>query len=332
MKHFVYRITILNNTDERKYYVGKHSGSLDDFENKKYFTSSKIVCPLLKNPETKFKVKIVKTFKTSKEALNFESKYHNRVNVNINLKFFNLQNQTLVHKSTWGDRTNLVTVLNKENGLKLNVSSKEFKKNKDKYISLSSNKVICIDVKTGKKLQVTREEFISNPDFIGIAKGLINVIDIRTGVRTRKTRKEIEENGFYEVFGGLKGKVSAFNIETGEKLILTKEEFDKNRHIYKGIQAKKGHIYKECPICSTFVQHANMNNHLRRHENSQIWVTDKNNFQSYKVKEKDFYLKYKDDYYLIEKNRDNTYGFFKGEKKNIRRIGYLNKKYNITLS
>ena len=62
----------------------------------------------------------------------------------------------------------------------LNVSSKEFKKNKDKYFSLSSNKVICIDVKTGKKLQVTREKFISNPDFVGIAKGiLLKRIEIR---------------------------------------------------------------------------------------------------------------------------------------------------------
>ena len=331
MDHFVYRITILNNTDERKYYVGKRSGSVNDFENKKYFTNSKTVRQLLKNSETKFKVKIVKTFQTSKEALCFESKYHNRVNANVNSKFFNLQNQSLVHKSTWGDRTNLVTVLNKENGVRLNVSSEEYKKNKEKYTSLSTNKVICIDEKTGKKLQVTREEFISNSDLVGVAKGLINVIDTRTGERTRKTRKEIEENDFYEEISP-KGKVSVYNIETGENLSITKEEFNKNRHIYKGIQAKKGHSYEECPICSAFIQHANINNHLRRHENNEIWITDKNNFQSYKVKDKDFYLKYKDDYYIIEKNKDKTYGFFKGEKKNIRRIGYLNKKFNITLS
>ena len=49
MDHFVYRITILNNTDERKYYVGKRSGSVNDFENKKYFTKSKTVRQLLKN-------------------------------------------------------------------------------------------------------------------------------------------------------------------------------------------------------------------------------------------------------------------------------------------
>ena len=80
------------------------------------------------------------------------------------------------------------------------------------------------------------------------------------------------------------------------------------------------------------IQRANIGNHLRGHENNKIWITDKNNFQSYKVKDKDFYLKYKDDYYIIEKNKDKTYGFFRGEKKNIRIIGRLNKMFNITLS
>lgn len=331
MDHFVYRITILNNTDERKYYVGKHSGSISDFENKKYFTSSKVVSQLLKNPETRYKVKIVKTFQTAKDALCFEGKYHSRVDVKTNLKFFNLQNQVTVFRSAGGDRTNLTTVLNKENGARLSVSTEEYKKNREKYTSIQANKVTCIDVKTGKKLQVTREEFISNSDLVGVAKGLINVIDTRTGERTRKTRKEIEGNDFYEMISP-KGKVVVYNTETGENLLITKEEFNKNRHIYKGIQAKKGHTYEECPVCSAIIQHANIGNHLRGHENNEIWITDKNNFQSYKVKDKDFYLKYKDDYYIVEKNKDKTYGFFKGEKKNIRIIGRLNKIFNITLS
>ena len=48
MKHFVYRITILNNIDERKYYVGKHSGSLDDFENKNILLALKLFVHYLK--------------------------------------------------------------------------------------------------------------------------------------------------------------------------------------------------------------------------------------------------------------------------------------------
>ena len=113
MDHFVYRITILNKKDERKYYVGKHSGSVNDFKNKRYFTSSKVVSQLLRNSETKYKVKIVKTFQTSNDALRFEGKYHNRVDVKANLKFFNIQNKVAVFRSAGGDSRYLIIVLNK---------------------------------------------------------------------------------------------------------------------------------------------------------------------------------------------------------------------------
>ena len=35
-RHYVYRLTISLPNDPRKYYVGKHSGELEDFETGKY--------------------------------------------------------------------------------------------------------------------------------------------------------------------------------------------------------------------------------------------------------------------------------------------------------
>ena len=70
-RHYVYRLTISLPNDPRKYYVGKHSGDLDDFETGKYKTSSLLVNKIL-NEKVEFKSKIVKIFDTSKEALEFE--------------------------------------------------------------------------------------------------------------------------------------------------------------------------------------------------------------------------------------------------------------------
>ena len=108
-RHYVYRLTISLPNDPRKYYVGKHSGELDDFETGKYKTSSLLVKKIL-NEKVEFKSKIVKIFDTSKEALEFECKYHKRLDVENHEKFFNIQNQESPEKYKHADTTGLSVV------------------------------------------------------------------------------------------------------------------------------------------------------------------------------------------------------------------------------
>ena len=85
--HYVYRVTI-----DDKYYIGKRSGLLNDLATGRYKTSSNLVHEKLQNGVTFSKIKILKIFSSSKDALEFERRILTRVNANTNPKFLNQSN------------------------------------------------------------------------------------------------------------------------------------------------------------------------------------------------------------------------------------------------
>ena len=85
--HYVYRVTI-----DEHYYIGKHTGLLNDLHRGAYATSSKLVLEKLQNGMTFSKIKILQVFSSSKEALAFESRILVRVNAKRNPKFLNQSN------------------------------------------------------------------------------------------------------------------------------------------------------------------------------------------------------------------------------------------------
>lgn len=85
--HYVYRVVI-----DRYYYIGKRTGFLNDLITGRYKTSSKLVREKLKNGYHFSKIKILKVFSTSEEALEFENRILTRVNASTNPKFLNQQN------------------------------------------------------------------------------------------------------------------------------------------------------------------------------------------------------------------------------------------------
>ena len=82
--HYVYRVTI-----DEKYYIGKRTGRLDDLRTGHYKTSSNLVHEKLRNGVTFSKIKILKIFSSSKDALEFESRILTRVSAKTNPKFLN---------------------------------------------------------------------------------------------------------------------------------------------------------------------------------------------------------------------------------------------------
>lgn len=82
--HYVYRVTI-----DEKYYIGKRSGFLNDLHTGAYTTSSKLVHEKLQNGHHFSKIKILRVFSTSEEALEFEKRILLRVNAKRNPKFLN---------------------------------------------------------------------------------------------------------------------------------------------------------------------------------------------------------------------------------------------------
>ena len=186
--HFVYRITYKQPFDKRKYYVGKHSGKLDDFETGKYKTS----CKKLRNifNLNDFEVKIVKIFDDTLKALHYEAKYHQRLNVQDHPLFFNEQNQTVCSGC---DRTERVTVIFKNTGEKMTISSKTYKDHQDLYESLSLNKVVCKD-KEGNTFFMDKELFDKNNNLVGINKNVVHVIDKETNKKITVTTDDFKNN------------------------------------------------------------------------------------------------------------------------------------------
>ena len=105
MKHYVYRIT---NTKLNKHYYGTRTSKKNTPEEdlgKYYFSSAsnkEFIKDQKENSEN-YKYKIIKKFRTRKEAIELEIKLHNKFNVGINESFYNRSKQT----SKRFDRTGL---------------------------------------------------------------------------------------------------------------------------------------------------------------------------------------------------------------------------------
>ena len=97
MFHYVYRIT---NIIENKHYYGKRSCNTlpkNDL-GVKYFSSSHdklFIIDQKQNPQN-YKYKIIRFFATSKDAVAFEIRLHNKFDVGINESFYNKSKQTSV--------------------------------------------------------------------------------------------------------------------------------------------------------------------------------------------------------------------------------------------
>lgn len=106
MNHYVYRIT---NKVTKLHYYGKRSCACDPRLDLgvKYFSSSRdraFISDQKINTDN-YKYKIIKKFNTSKEALEYEIKLHDKFNVGKNPKFYNKAKQTALKFSTTGKVT-----------------------------------------------------------------------------------------------------------------------------------------------------------------------------------------------------------------------------------
>lgn len=177
------------------FYIGSRKSSYKDliYDFWKYGTSSSKKKEILNNKEN-FKVKILKTFKTYKEALKFESLLHKKYNVKENKKYFNKSNalefsfdsnKTISCYDTISKKniriredifynnlnryktfsTGKVTVRFKEGTEFFNITVEEYKANKDLYITSSGNGVLCRHRGTDENYFKLPKEFYNKIEF-----------------------------------------------------------------------------------------------------------------------------------------------------------------------
>ena len=162
---------------------------------------------------------------------------------------------------SWEERV-LTKIMNRRDGMWLNrraTSGKWFtrpghcagipksEEHRAKIRAAGAGKVNAIDVKTGKRVRVSKQEFHENPDLVGTATGRIRSAEqrkqmsdahkgkkipdetrmkISVSLKGRDLGKIIPEEQRAKISDSLKGRVYAKNKITGEKVCVSREEFD----------------------------------------------------------------------------------------------------------
>lgn len=261
MFHYVYRLTAKEPVNGKKYYVGKHSGLLDDLNECRYKTSSREVSSIF--CKGAFNVKIVKIFESSKEAVKFESKYHKKLDVARHPLFFNNANQNYPLKNPF-DRTGLVTVYDKKEDKNRTITIEEFKCSQERFVTLNKGIVTCKNKITGEIIRVTREEFDSNPDLVGLNYGVVHT-KTKEGDRITVSKEFYRDNR--EVYSHYyRGLVSAFDKVNETFVKIPKEEFEgADRYIGANVKSGITKVKIPCEICGREIQKLNYTNHLLTH-------------------------------------------------------------------
>jgi hypothetical protein len=321
--HFVYRLTAKIPINGKIYYVGKHSGNLNDFETGAYKTSSDSVKPIFSLDL--FNVKIVKIFSSAKEAVAFESKYHSKVNAKMHPLFFNNANQSYPYNGNGFDRSGITTVIDKETNKNITIPSEIYANNKEKYQSVAAGKVLCKDKFTGEKMTVPKEVFENSPNLVGINYGLVHVRDL-SGKKVTVS-KEYYENHKDEFLHPGRDKVCAFDKIKNKFVSIAKDEFESNKERYAGANVPTGFKYVSCDICGNHYQFQNIENHRKIHS-KDIYVKHKITEEAYIVKDELYWKIFKENYIKIGhiSGSDDFFGCINGKKTHIRYLGKLIKK------
>lgn len=257
--YYVYRIT--NRLLGKHYYGCRSIPSnvlpVNDL-GVKYFSSSRdreFIKDQKQNREA-YKYIILYVTYDKRKALNLEVRLHKRFNVGSNPLFYNNAMQTstgfscnLTHNRNKGNRLMLnvstmkpeivkqdqpidgyigitkgkFKVFDSKTGLVIQTSIMDF--DSSYMIPCNTDKVVALDVNTGKKLLVDSSEFANNPNLIGHSKGYVTVFDV-DGNKQRIKTTEYDPNKFKHHNQGVK-----HSIETKQKLSKIRQKMMTVRNV-----------------------------------------------------------------------------------------------------
>ena len=214
--NFVYLIL---NKINRKKYIGVKSTDLDPYEviGKTYFSSSsdkEFIREQKEHPEN-FKYRVLKNFKTRKEAVQLECELHERYDVSLNDEFYNKAKQT----STGFDTS----------GIKLTEEQKEIKrlKNIERYKDINERIKISIKSKESwsKNPQRRLKLIEMNKNRIRTAEEIEKIKQTRKDPITGKDKYSGKNSSFYGKTHTSEYKEKMRLLQTGKT--LSQESKDK---------------------------------------------------------------------------------------------------------
>jgi hypothetical protein len=227
--HYAYRITF---NPDKKHYMGIRTSFRPPLKDIgiHYFTSStqSHFKNLFQKAPFLFKIKILKVCKTRKECLEFEVRYHKRLNVKSNPDFLNKSNQT----TTFFDVSGTVVVSRKKYPLKWErIPTEEYHQNKNQFfipshflrkdrnghygkkhtketkekLSLMNSNQVVAKTEDGSIVRIPKEEFLKRKDLHGVAKNTITAFDTIQGKYVRISKEDFYQNKA-RYYGVTKGK------------------------------------------------------------------------------------------------------------------------------
>jgi hypothetical protein len=223
MYHYTYRLTLSNNTDSRKYYIGARSCTEYPTEDS-YFGSCKTLLAWIKEHGTKGIVKeILAIYGKRQDAIEHEINLHNYFDVAKNVEFWNKAKQT----SVGFDTTGIHISKSKEHRLKIGlgnigriVSEETKQKIREKAIgrkhSQEQNEKHRLFMIGHKHSQETKQKIsLSN-------KGK------KCSDKQKQTTSKI-----------MQGMIICFDMEQKKSVKIPKEEYHSNKDRYKNNYSKE---------------------------------------------------------------------------------------------
>jgi hypothetical protein len=223
---YVYKIT---NTITGEFYFGYRYGNIklklqpiDDLWVK-YFTSSKTIKKIIKEYGVDaFETKILFEHEDSLVCWTYEqliirenwnntlilnNKYHEPDSDTEVIRRTNFASDEAREKMSKAGKGRTKSEAHKQKIAIANTGNIGSHQKREKLSAANTNKVVAIDLMTGKKVKITKEEF------------------------------DLYKNIKYK--GNTTGKITAYNLETNTNCSISKEEFEANKYIkYVGIKSK----------------------------------------------------------------------------------------------
>jgi hypothetical protein len=219
--HYVYKITNHNPVDSRKFYIGVRTtkGRLPE-DDINYMGSSDTLTAAIKTQGKKyFSKEILSVWQSKDDAYAEEIRLHELYDVCRNMEYYNNANQTSTKFCTDGR----VVVFDKNTGKTKSVTKEEFQTVTD-YVGVKTGMVSVMDTTDGVFKSVSKEEFEKSEHYIHPATGKVTVIDTTDGLVKHVNCTEYRSCENYVSIAT--GTVTCYDIRDGKNKQVSKDEFD----------------------------------------------------------------------------------------------------------
>jgi hypothetical protein len=146
---------------------------------------------------------------------------------NVSLQEYQNNKHTSIH-------SHKVVVVDTKINKSIQITKEEYDKDRNRYLTSTKGKVLAKD-KDGNHKLVSTEEF-STGDYVGQTSGLTTVFDRKLEKFVQISQEEFKRDKS-KYAGPCLGRVNVINKVTGQRLQISKAEFDKTR--FMGLGNKK---------------------------------------------------------------------------------------------